>query len=440
MPSPIISITFTNMRERVARRLDDHIEGTASGGSATTLTDTGDIDRLPADYLLGAEISTIAGTGLGQSRNATDHTKTGGTVTLTVPTWTAVGSDTTYEIHKIGGRGFSKAQYDDSINAAIDSMGRAYFTDTDNIYFAVESSTPPSGIKRHEYPMPTGFLYLYGVDKLGIGPSTGLELFNMDTRRAMGDATARTRIWQGFQVGLDGWYEWVCLYIDKVGSPTGNLTVQIHTDSAGIPSGTTVTDGTSDTFDGATVDARGRFIPFRLDPPVFLVGGTQYHIVLVRSDAVSASAYWRWAEDDDNGYGLGTAGTYDATTYTAVSGSDFIFHVFPASTEWTPISRSNWEYRRVGADFIAIKVLPNEGTPIRLRGGAAIAEPTAETTTLAVEPDYVEAFALDWLLSGRAGMVYPDNYATAAREWARHRLERPRPSRPIPANAIRVYT
>lgn len=449
MPIPIIAPSWETIRREIASRLNDNIFGTAAGGTTTSLTDTGDIDRYPTTpaYLLGAEISVVGGTGAVQSRTITAHTKTGGTVTLTVPTWTAPSTDSDYEIHNIGGRGFTKEQYDNAMNQAIYALSSSYWTDTYSVPFGVErfgGRDDALGFPRFEYPMPSGFLYLYGVDYLAVPPQARNPLGYADTFRALGDATARTRLFQGFKVNVDGWYEWVSVAMNKIGSPTDNLTVEIHTDSAGVPSGTTVTSGTSDTVTGSTLDERVRYVPFRFDPPVYLTNGTQYHLVLRRSTAVDAVNYYRVAEDDDNTYADGTLGTYDGSTYTAVSGSDACFALFSASTRWRPIR--NWEYRRIGSDVIYLPSLPDDGTPIRLRGAAALAAASVgsaatnatENLAITIPPEYMIAYAVYQLTSGRAGRQSQDNFNQMA-QWASRILDKPRPRRGLPANSVQVW-
>jgi len=446
LAAPSIASARPALRVRIADRLDDNINGTASGGTATTMTDTGDIARLPTSpgSLVGSELSIITGTGSVESAHVTAHSKTAdGVVTLTVPTWTAPDGTSTYEVHNLGARGFTKSQYDASINAAIDSMVDRYFTDTDSIPWGVEvagsSAGENQGFTRHEYPMPTGYNYLWGVDYLGVTAATRNSFSLSDTYRAMGDATARTRLWQGFQVSQTGFYEYFALALNEVGTTTGTISIQVQTNSSGIPSGTQVTDSPSATITGSTLDGRTRYVVFRFDPPIFLTGATQYHIVLLRSNAVDSVNYYRWAEDDDNSYSSGTAGTYDGTTYTAVSGSDFCFAVFAASSLWIPYSRRHWEYRQVGADFIRLGLLPPDGTPIRLRGGSAIAEVSDETTNIPIDVHYVEAFAINYLLSGRVGKSSPDDYRAGALIWAQNYLARPRPTRSLPPNSVHVY-
>ena len=448
MPIPIIAPTWRAVRREISTRLDDLIQGLASGGSTTTLTDTGDLDHLVAGSLVGAEISVVNGTGAVQSRHITSHTKTGGTVTLTVPTWVTPNTTSYYEIHKLNGRGFSKEQYDNAMNQAIYALSSSYWTDTFSVPFGIErfgGREDALGFPRFEYPMPSGFLYLYGVDYLAITPQAHNPFGYAETTRALGDATARTRLFQGFKVNVSGWYEWVTVAMAKVGSPTDNLTAAIHTDSSGVPSGTVITNGTSDTVTGSTLDERIRYVPFRFDPPVFLTADTQYHLVFARSTAVNGTNYYTLAEDTGNTYADGTAGTYNATDYTAVSGSDFCFGLFAASTRWRPLP--SWEYRRVGTDIIYLPKLPHDSVPIRVRGAAALSAAavgefattsTTEETAITIPPEYMIAYAVYQLISSRGGRNLPDNYNQMA-QWATRILDRPRPRRGLPPNTIQVY-
>ena len=446
MAAPTISATLQTLRRRIASRIGDNIVGTASGGSSVTLTDTGDIARFPTDpqYLKGAELTVINTTNTVTSRHITNHAVSSGTVTLTTPTLDFTpASGHSYEIHNIGGRGFDKSDYDNSINAAIDNIADGYFTDTYSVAFGMQSGGL-DGFRRHEYPMPSGYNYIYGVDYLGESASVSNLLTSSydGTLRAMGDATARTRIWQGFKVLSTGIYGYIALLLEKVGSPTDNISLDIMTDSSGIPSGTNVSKGDSDVIVASTLDAERRWVIFRFDPPVFLVQSTQYHMVLKRSGAVDASNYINWYEDTDAGYGDGTAGTYtsNGSVYTAVSTSDFIFSIFRESSLWIPMTpKLGWRYVRVGTDKIFLGELHGEAIPIRIRGLAAIAEVSAETDTVPIRPEYVEAFAISQLLSGNAGKLLANNTMQQAQTWAQQIMMRPKPMRGLPNNAVRIY-
>jgi hypothetical protein len=433
------------MRRRIARHLADNENGTASGGTTTTITMTGELDRYPVtpQYLLGAEVTHFISTTSTQSRHITTHAKTGGTVTLTVPTWASPVSTDAWEIHEIGGMGFRKSQYDDAINAAIDSVADGYFTDTFNVHFGMErgGSAAIAGQPRLEYPVPASLNYLYALHYLDSSSAAANPFGNAETHRAMGDATARTSLGQGFKVGSSGWYEWFMVSARKVGSPTDNITLAIQSNSSGVPDGTAITNGTSDTIDGSTLDERYRYVPFRFDPPIYLTSGTQYHMVFDRSAAADASNYYQWAEDTGNSYGDGTASVFDNSSWAAVSASDFTFVIYPSSTEWRPIlSKKGWDYRRIGNDVLYIPGGYNEGCPIRIAGATAIAEVTTETATVPVRPEYVEAYAIQYLLSTTKAKVAGESETMQiARHWADRILQSPKPIRNIPNNAIRVY-
>jgi hypothetical protein len=428
------------MRQQIARRLGDDISGTASGGSTTTLTATGDISRLPTSpsALTGAEISTIQGTNAGQARHITGHSVLAGTVTLTVPTWSAPDSTTTYEIHRLNGRGFTKAQYDDAIWSAIDDLEDDWANDYSAVPMAFEVRAVLQGETRTVYPMPSGFNRVYGVDFLGIAPHTGCSSAFRTTYRALGDASARTKLWQSFQVQQTGWYEWFSLHLAKVGSPTDNLSLTIMTTSGGLPSAA-VTDGTCAVIDGSTLNENSRYLPFQATNKVFLTKDTTYALVLSRSGATDGNNYYRWSEDDQSQgsdhYTLGSAGTYNGSAYSAVTGSDFCFQVFRAHDEWKALRQKvGWQYKRVDGGAIYIPYVSYDGVPIRIRGLAPVERTSAETDTIPIPTDYCEAFAIRHLMSGYVGRALPDNYAQAAAFADNILTKRRRPVRALPPN------
>ena len=104
------------------------------------------------------------------------------------------------------------------------------------------------------------------------------------------------------------------LLLNKQGSPTGNLTIEVQTDSAGSPSGTPVTNGTSNTV--AMSGLSGSYVEtaFAFASAFSLSAGTTYHIVLKRSDAVSGSNYVRCL-------GLGSSSDYASFVGKAYNGS-----------------------------------------------------------------------------------------------------------------------
>ena len=120
------------------------------------------------------------------------------------------------------------------------------------------------------------------------------------------------------------------LILNKQGSPTGNLTIEVQTDSSGSPSGTPITNGTSNTV--AMSGLTGSYVEtaFTFASAFTLAAGTTYWIVLKRSDAVSGSNYVRCL-------GLGTSTDYasfvgkkyDGSTWSA--GENMYFEMVQAT-------------------------------------------------------------------------------------------------------------
>lgn len=438
---PTISRTLLQLRAQIASDLGDYIAGTASGGGTTSLTDTGEITRFPDGYLKGAEISTTSGTGSGQTNTITNHATSGGTTTLTVPTWTAVGNDTVYEVHRIGGRGFTKKQYDDAIAQAIDLLADYEWSDLDNVTLAIENGRRGAGVYRREYPLPSGFNGIFAVDVLAERPVAYLGTQRLTAWRSLGDASARTRLSQGFKLYReDALVGYIAVYLRKVGTPSDNLTCVVETNSSGLPSGTAVTDGTSSTFAGSNLSTRARYVVFTFDPPMLLTSGTQYHLTLRRSGSVDASHYYQAGEDGDGTYGEGSLATYDNSSWTAVSGSDLIFAASPVGADWLPLAPKYWAYQPQSSDQLLIRMPERwmDGTPIRIRGGAPLERPSSESDTIDVRPDWVATYAKRILELNRTGRASVDNHGQAAQEMLRQLGIQTPPRRAFPPNWTRI--
>lgn len=450
MALPTIQLTLKELRQRTSRLLDDLILFSCSGGTAGsgatngTITAIGDLERHPTtpSALKGAEVSNIT-ISTPESRRISDHSFSDPTVTLTIAgNHTSPTSADVFEIHDLGGKGFTKAQYDDAIKYAIASLADSYWTDADSVPFGFEYT----GEDRAEYPVPASLIYLYGVYHLFSDKTTGNALSNANMQRDLGRILLYYRVSQGFKVGTSGWYEWISVAALKVGSPTDSLILSIMSNSSGLPSVTgsppvtTLTDATSDLVLGSTLDKQARYIPFRFSRPIYLTAGTQYHWSLARNGSTSDTNYYRVLGSSTDTYGDGNGSFMDHTeTYYTLAPVDFCFAVFKASSRWIPLRpRDAWQYRRIGTDVLYFPYSYSDGTPMRIVGGTAIAEPTSETTTIPIPPEYAVAKALEYLLTGRSGRILPENYAASARSFMNLALSKPRPLRALPPNSVRV--
>lgn len=159
---------------------------------------------------------------------------------------------------------------------------------------------------------------------------------------------------QSFQVTGTTSVSSVRLWLKKVGSPTGNLTVKIQTNSAGSPSGTTVTNGTSATVAASTLATSYGWIEFAFSTNPSLTGSTTYWLVLETTDSNSASHYVQWGADGSSpGYASGEMKSYDGSVWNAES-KDACFEVYEPSTSFDEVAvvgRWSGGTRDVGVRF-----------------------------------------------------------------------------------------
>jgi hypothetical protein len=146
--------------------------------------------------------------------------------------------------------------------------------------------------------------------------------------------TTNDKLAQSFEISTASTVSEVDLYLKKVGAPTGNLTVEIQTDSAGEPSGTAVTNGTSNTVSASTLTTSFADITFSFASNPSLASGTTYWIVLTTADSQSNTNYVVWGADTSTpSYADGEMYGEDASTWGALS-ADAVFTVTAPATQY----------------------------------------------------------------------------------------------------------
>ena len=110
----------------------------------------------------------------------------------------------------------------------------------------------------------------------------------------------------------------VSLYLKRVGSPTGG-TVRITTDSAGVPSTTSLV---SQTLSYSLVSTSYGWVDVIFSSPPLLTAGTKYWIVF--DATANATKYWTWCRSSSSTYASGTPAFKNpwntAGAWTAVTG------------------------------------------------------------------------------------------------------------------------
>lgn len=173
-----------------------------------------------------------------------------------------------------------------------------------------------------------GVLHLaksYFLDEVaGTGNPVG---FTEDGEHALRDATARTKLAQGFRVDTSGPCEFVDVKLRKQGSPTGNYWFTIESNSGGVPSGTAL--GTSQSYDVALLQSTAGYVRITFRTPPNLTAGVQYHLVLQADYTISATNYLTWRADTTAAtYTNGSKAAYNGTTWTADTDDDFLFNIY----------------------------------------------------------------------------------------------------------------
>ncbi len=183
-----------------------------------------------------------------------------------------------------------------------------------------------------------------------------------DTNIGLRDASADTKLAQGFQVATAGKVEFIEVSLTKNGSPTGNFWFTIESDSSGSPSGSVL--ATSDKYDASRITATSApfkvRIPFR--SPATLSTSTQYHLVAQGDWTIGANyIFWQY-KNTTNPYANGSAKKYDGATWTAVgTTADFYFNVYVTQND-TALSlpsgydqyvQIGWFYINSGGNIVA---------------------------------------------------------------------------------------
>ena len=158
--------------------------------------------------------------------------------------------------------------------------------------------------------------------------SPGYQTYDYSLR----DVSTYTQISQGFKPNTSSTVTKIRLWLKKTGIPAGTdtLTLVIQTNSSGVPSGSAVTNGTSNTVDiSDTLTTSYAWVEFTFTTNPSLTAGTQYHLVLQGAFTISTSNYVQWGADNyDIVYANGSMSYYDDTTWITDSLYNACFEVY----------------------------------------------------------------------------------------------------------------
>ncbi len=166
------------------------------------------------------------------------------------------------------------------------------------------------------------------TDNLDVFYPSGYQTFD----HALRDTATNTQIAQGFKPKTSSTVTKVRLWLKKTGIPAGTdtVTLTIQTDSAGLPSGTPVTNGTSIAVDCSdTLTTSYAWVTFTFSVNPSLSAGTQYHLVLSGAFTIDASHYVSWGADNyDVIYPDGSMSLNGGASWAAELAYDACFEVY----------------------------------------------------------------------------------------------------------------
>lgn len=155
-------------------------------------------------------------------------------------------------------------------------------------------------------------------------PNTFGTLGGTNDLRMSYTLTGADRFSQGFSHSTPADISIIKLWLRKQGTPTGNLTLSIYSDAAGIPNSLL---GTSSTIVASTLTGSYDWYEFVFSSPVSVAGSTPYHFVLATTDSTSSTNYVEvGADTSSSSYANGIGQKESLSTWSALGG-DFVFDI-----------------------------------------------------------------------------------------------------------------
>jgi parallel beta-helix repeat protein len=161
---------------------------------------------------------------------------------------------------------------------------------------------------------------------------TEIQSSTSNSTRSFRDSLSHTWLAQGFTVGATGWnLATTAFSLDKVGSPTGNIWVEIWSSSSSLP-GSLIANGISTYVDVSTVVGGSYNLQtFTFPTPPALSANTQYFAVLKGDFTIKSSSYVATHINTTDPYTGGLACIWNGTTWAGYS-QDQTFNVISTST------------------------------------------------------------------------------------------------------------
>jgi hypothetical protein len=190
------------------------------------------------------------------------------------------------------------------------------------------SSAGLSGATTYTYDITNGTAYRYYRLNISSGGAVGIIVPEINMYEQT-NGPERDKIAQGVQVASNTTTKAVRLYMRKIGTPTGTMTLRIETDSSGEPSGTLVNANATTTVAESSLGTDWGWVTFTFSSTFTLTASTQYWVVLSTNRSASAANYVMLGADNTGAAYLDGEAQYEtsSTWYTEVTNTDLLFQV-----------------------------------------------------------------------------------------------------------------
>ena len=126
---------------------------------------------------------------------------------------------------------------------------------------------------------------------------TDYPTYDLDSSFTVSPITRYTKLAQSFQLGSGDTIDQIQLWMRKIGTPTGTMTLRLETNNAGSPSGTLVDPNATVDVDEATLTTSFSNIIFNFAVNPDLSTSTTYWIVVTTDRSPDADNYVEWGAD-----------------------------------------------------------------------------------------------------------------------------------------------
>lgn len=388
-----MSTTKTVLRQTVIKELfggDGYIIDTPSSAPTTTaVVYSGLAGIYPDTHFAGGEVGVTI-SNVVQRRKILTYTGSTGTITPAVA-FSSTPDNATCEVIRAG---YTFSEIDNAVEQTLRMAQPFVLDDVSDQSLMIEDG-------RQTYTLPSGWNYIDGVyideQQFGSDRIANTTTYNL-SRRGLRDTSDNTKLAERIYFTRPQTISEVWLYVQRVGTLTGNLTVTIETDSSDLPSGTQV--GGSATVTASTVSTTPGWLRFALATPALLAANTKYWITLAGATTISASNYLNWFLNTANSYPNGLSATNNGSVWASASSLHF-FRVVTPSAAWEPLHKDNWDVDK-GSGLLRIYECEVPGTPLLLTGQTVMTALSAESDTTTIDPAWFTTQAVALLLRSKA--------------------------------------